>query len=194
MSEPTPISKLAPSYDDLLSQAARDRVRRYLEKRRALSDKYGEGFAQLWSTAQRFIEQNGRVRLPPSRWEFVPAARLKESGNPAEFTPEQSSQWRDFWDWYLLVESNLTLLIHCIHELYKVRKEHEALFQAVCTAAHPICHQYQDWIRDGRIAWLPRNRGGDLSLNIVQRLGQALIKFDTGPADESPNDRWEPML
>lgn len=193
MSEPTLISKLQPSYDEMLSPAARDRVRRYLEKRRTVADRYGEGFAQLWNTAQRFIEHSGKVRLPPTRWDFVSAARLKESGNPAELSPEQSAQWREFWDWYLLVESNLTQLIHCIHELYRIRKEHEAPFQAVCTAAHPICNQYQDWIRDGRIGWLPRNRGGDPSLNIVQRLGQALIKFDTGPADQEGDPRWEPM-
>jgi predicted transcriptional regulator len=187
--------ELAGALDDLMTPAQRERVARYRQELAAIEEKHGAPFAALWVTARKFIEMNGRVRLPPTHWDFVPIAAARAAGNAGEFAPEQAVQFKGFWDWYLPVERGLTDLIHCIRELHKLRKEHDALFQAVCLAAHPIYDQYQRWIREGRIGWLPRNRGGDAAMNIVQRLGKVLIKLDTGPLrdDGDPGPELEPM-
>lgn len=180
---------------EFFTPAQRAAAEAFRQRRREIEQKHGAEFAALWASAQRFIEQNGRVRLPPTKWDFAAIAAARAAGNPGEYTPEQRVQMREFWGWYLRVEGALMELIELIYALHGMRSEHGKLHAQVCCAAHPIYSQYHVWLRDGRILWLPRNRGGDPELSVVQRLGRALIDCDTGPVaeDGDPGPQWEPM-
>jgi hypothetical protein len=185
-----------PAVDELLGPAARARVEHFREQRAVMLGKHGAAFAELWTTAQKFIELNGRIRKPPTGWDFAVAVQGLSHGIKPELTPQQRSQFQSFWDWYLPVERNLTDLIFCIRELHRVRVDHAQLFSHLCQAAHMIRDQYAQMLETRRIAWLPTHRGGDPERNIVQRLIQALIECDTGPVrdDGDPGPQWEPAL
>jgi len=178
----------------MMTPAQLEQFRRYRAAREVVADAHGDLFADLWSEAQVFIQSRGKVRLPPTGWDFVPAVTGLSHGVKPEFDPHQRSQWRQFWDWYLPMENHMTRLIFIIRTVDTYKPRHREFLRELCGVAGVILDQYQQWLRQRRIAWLPLDRGGDRSRNIVERLGQVLIDVDTGPLPEQSdpllNGEW----
>lgn len=178
---------------DMLTPTQLAAFRAYRDQRRAVEEEHGGIFAELWTEAQLFLRARGRVRLPPTGWDFASCVIGLSHGVRPEFDPQQRSQWRAFWDWYLPMENHLTRLIGIIRTLHAYKPAHEKLRCELCGVAQVMLDQYQQWLRGGRILWLPLDRGGDPERNIVERLGKVLIDCDTGPLDEgAPDSQWEP--
>jgi hypothetical protein len=157
---------------------------RFIAERDAIEQEHGAAVAALWMDAQTFIGLRGKVKSPPTGWSFVPAMQSMEIGIKPELDLNQMLEWRAFWNWYGPLEYHLIKLIRTIRALHSIRPAMEPLFFEICRVAFPILDQYQTWIKDRKIAWLPRNRVPGTDRNIIERLGKVLIDYDTGPAPE----------
>lgn len=180
---------------EILTPRQLERYNRYRTELHEQANKHGELFAEVWAAAQQFLAARGRVRRPPRKWSFLAALRAAPPGQSPSFTPEQRAEWRQFWDWYLPLERGIGRLIWVIEVLHKLGPEHTKLKSDVCQVAYVAKTQYQQWLEDGEIVWLPVGRGGGKPETIVQLLDQVLVKRDRGPERDAgdPGYELEPM-
>jgi hypothetical protein len=186
---------LASVMAEILKPHQLARYERYRAELRAQADQHGELFAEVWSAAQTYLASRGRVKPPPSGWDFVPIVQDLPFGVSPEFSPVQRTHWREFWEWYLPVERGIGRMIWIIEVLHKLGPQHYKLKNDVCQVAYVVKTQYQRWMQDGDVPWLPKGRGAGKPETIVQLLEQVLVRLDRGPAkdDGDPGPEWEPM-
>lgn len=175
---------LRPVIRSILTPARLERLEKYLADRQAIEDDFGLEIASVWETAQYFIGLPRRVKPPPTGWGFAAQVQSLSHGVKPEFEPIELSEWRAFWNWYVPLEYNLMQLIRTIRRLHSLRPDHDALLNQLCGIAIPILDQYQRWVQDRKIAWLPKDRVPHSNRTIIERLGQVLIDCDSGPAPE----------
>ena len=171
------MDRLSLAFAQILTPASLARAAAYREHLRVLREERGEAFVQLWILAQRWLRHDGRVKEPPRGWDFLVALGAARANRmPPAFTDVQLLQWREFWDWYLPVEGALLRLIELLHGLSL--EDEMPLLGEVCGKALVVHAQYQRWLADGTIAWLPVEREDGPRRSIVEKLGRAINRFN----------------